>query len=415
MNDDYSIDWLKDLVDQIPVSPRTRRNLFDIAGFPHWETVVSNFLGFYFDPAEDHGLDNLFFESLLDLIELKTDRSTFTRKDFEAESFIVDREVTTDKRGRIDILIYDETEEGEYRDEESGQRHNWAVIIENKIGAWLYNDLDDYWKSVPADIKTGVVLSIGPVDKNLMPLKSSGIRFVNITHRELNERVLKNLPAYYLRSDDRHLLLLKEYFANLNSFYMDINRTEAMDKTLKLFQEHQQEIQSFKAKDMDLLRFVSDSVFAVMKEFGFTPDNSKNSSKTKHFYFDGALLNETNPLYQHREVLPKFRLWLNLSQLRYDSTIDAVVELWDKSNTIYGDRLKEKLEQLNIETPPQVTFGKGGASGSGYQHIYNIDIPLGDFQATGFQKKFCLVMKENFFEHPNRYLETAAEELQRII
>lgn len=46
---------------EVPASSTeaTRPNIFRIAGFPRRETVSSNVLAYFFDPAEGHGLKDL--------------------------------------------------------------------------------------------------------------------------------------------------------------------------------------------------------------------------------------------------------------------------------------------------------------------------------------------------------------------
>lgn len=52
---------------EVPASSTeaTRPNIFRIAGFPRRETVSSNVLAYFFDPAEGHGLKDLMLKALL--------------------------------------------------------------------------------------------------------------------------------------------------------------------------------------------------------------------------------------------------------------------------------------------------------------------------------------------------------------
>lgn len=71
--------------------------LFDIAGFPHYENVVSNIYAYFLDPNQPHGLGTLFIDALSKLIGAGF---TFITPD-------VHREYTTKKGGRIDLVILD--------------------------------------------------------------------------------------------------------------------------------------------------------------------------------------------------------------------------------------------------------------------------------------------------------------------
>ena len=97
---------------------------------------------------------------------------------FETE-FYVDREVSTPEGKRVDILIQEYSE---------GERNvsNWAIIIENKLYAGLYNDLSHYLDSIEADNKILIVLSLFPVslDDYLLPRHC-----FNVLHSEIISEV----------------------------------------------------------------------------------------------------------------------------------------------------------------------------------------------------------------------------------
>ena len=327
------LDWIENFIEQLPEVPIERKNLISIAGYPKWENVNSNLLAFYFDKNEEHGFLRLFFNSLLEICELKIKEEINIEMDIEIDIFetdyTVEREVFTENDKRIDILLKEENEEED-------TIPNWAIIIENKILQDLYNDLLEYWNSVTSNFKIGIVLSIKPIQID-QKFKQKSIFYINIIHRELIEKVKENLPEFYLDSDDRHLLFLKEYILNINSFYQNKSFTDKMDETLKLFREKGKEIKELKSEDLNLLRYISKAVFEVMTKFGFPPNSTKETSKSKLFFVDRSNKNF--------EIAKRFRFWINLGQLRYNTTFEAYFELWGKSNTRYGDKLKMKLEE----------------------------------------------------------------------
>jgi len=187
-----------------------------------------------------------------------------------------------------------------------------------------------------------------------------------------------------------------------------------MDTTLQLFHSKKDEIEEFKKVDLKLLKYVSKSVFEVMTEMEFPPYSSKDSSKAKHFHVnvESECLNEI--LKDNIDIAKKFRFWVDLSRLRYNSTFYAVFELWGKNNTKHGDQLKSRLSELKIFTG-NIQIGTGGKSGAGYQHIYSISIPIGDFTNECFEIQLKNSLKEYFFNHENKFIETAILELKEII
>ncbi len=401
-----NLDWIEDLINQIPKTSKHRKNLIEIAGYPKWENVNSNLLAFYFDEKEDHEFGRLFFNSLIELYDYKIEENIELEL-FETD-YSVEREVFTDAGGRIDIVIKEET--GENNDNE---KSSWAIIIENKLYADLYNSLDDYWHSVDSEPKFGIVLSVNPVqiDGNLF---SKEIKFVNILHKELVEKVKQNLSDFYLDSNDRHLLFLKEYISNVNSYYKDTNKMKQLDKTLQLFHSKKEQIEELKKADLDLLRYVSKSVFDIMEDFGFPPYSRKDSSKGKHFHISEDNSRISKAVRENIELARKFRFWININHLRYNGSFEGVFELYGKKNTVYGDRLKSELEKRNIYSS-KVQIGTYGKSGTGYQHILYISIPIPEFSETGFDTELRNVLKNELFEHEKQYIDSVILTLKELI
>lgn len=399
-----NLDWIKTLISNLPETSITRKNLIEIAGYPRWENVNSNLLAFYFDEKEEHGFGRLFINSLLDIYE-KRAKVDIPRELFETD-FSVDREVYTNKGGRIDLLLKDES-----LDIDESQTVNWAIIIENKIYADLYNNLTDYWKSTKSESKYGIVLSVNPV-KIDSKLKKNGILYVNILHKELVEKVIQNLADYYLDSDNLHLLFLKEYIANVNSYYRDKRKIKEMDEALQLFHNNKSDIEIFKKKDMDLLKHISRIVFKVFEELGFPPYSMKDSSKSKHFHLKDDSQKLSQDILANIEIAKKFRFWIDLGRLRYDGTFKAIFELYGNKNTIYGDQLKDVLDE-EIFFSENIQKGNGGKNGSGYQHILNISLPLGDYSEVGFDVRLKDVVNNELFK--KGFIDKTILALKRII
>ena len=185
---------LNDIINNdIPNIVERRKNFFEITRFPHLENVVSNILSFYFDSNEDHNFSDLFVISLLEILKEKAGII------INLLDWVVEREVTTQNGNRIDILIKDISE----------KENSTTIIIENKIYAGINNPLKDYLNSdKEINKRIGVLLTLFPIKCDL---------FVNITHKEFIEKVLKNIHSYLLDADDRHILFLKDYYQNILS------------------------------------------------------------------------------------------------------------------------------------------------------------------------------------------------------
>lgn len=192
----------------IPPKRLRQRTLLDIAGINHRENSWSDIYAYFFNPKEKHKLDRLFIDAFNTLIEQKSGL-----KPLKLENFTIIREKANDNKKRIDLLIKNEEE---------------ALIIENKVYAGVYNDLSSYWESVkvPEINKRGVILS-------LVPIKNTNI-FINITHKEFANEIIKNIPTYFQSADSKSLLLLQEFIQNI------YNETYAMnEEELKFYYQNE--------------------------------------------------------------------------------------------------------------------------------------------------------------------------------
>jgi len=155
------------ILKNIPNVKPNRPTILEIAGYPHYENVVSNLLAFYLDFNEEHGLGDIVFKSLHELIFVEETYSL-------PKSIEVVREVGV-RNGRIDILII--TDE-------------LVIVIENKIFHKLDNPLDAYQtyaenlQKEEKKSRKGVILSLNPEFE-------SGF-FRNILYSQLFKRIKKN-------------------------------------------------------------------------------------------------------------------------------------------------------------------------------------------------------------------------------
>lgn len=195
----------------IPSVNRNPQTFLGISKFPHYENVWSNIYAFFLNVDEEHNFRDLFISSLLELLS-ERDSSFFKG------SFKVKTEYPTEKKGRIDILLFNDYE---------------TIIIENKVNHYLKNDLDDYWESITTSHKRGVVISVKKMKKSEI-LNSN---FINITHLEFISKVIFHLPSFIENSDDKYVVFLKDFYQNI------INTTKPMDfNLLKFYSKNQSEI-----------------------------------------------------------------------------------------------------------------------------------------------------------------------------
>lgn len=167
-------------------------NIFQVAGFPHYEVVSSRVLEFFFNPNESHGLGTLFLEALSTFLVSENDVESFINTDWEIE-----REAITSNNNRIDLLL---------------KSNEHVIAIENKIYAAEYNDLNDYLNHIKKEFNIknnyGLVLSLHPTTFNIKGWK-------NITYQQFFECVNKILGSYFIGSNSKGLMFLHDFIENL--------------------------------------------------------------------------------------------------------------------------------------------------------------------------------------------------------
>ncbi len=289
---------------------------------PHFETVWSNIYAFFFRTDAEHNLKDLFIYSLLSLINNDQPRFKFELP------FCVETEWVTDKNGRIDILLANDKE---------------AIIIENKVFHHLANDLDDYWNSVNIKNKIGILLVL-----HNSSVRKSG-NFLYITHLELLETVIANLPKYFAQGSDKYILFLKDFYQNI------INTTNLMDKCIiDFYRKHIDQICKIEAVKKNFVQYVISQVEQVPEYL----DDKFELSKSRNDRFRQYLC----PIDPNLMITVVFE-----DMFRPDQYIKLIVEL-------QNELLKKKDKIRTIEfNPAEVSLIRNDFYNSGitptWQHF----------------------------------------------
>ncbi|MGB5477676.1 MAG: PD-(D/E)XK nuclease family protein [Thermoanaerobaculia bacterium] len=254
-------------VTQLPSAPDPPPNYFEICGFPHYENVWSNVLGFFLDPSMEHGLSELVLESLLALVDQPLDGA-------DRSNINVEREWSTGGGGRLDLLV---------------ETDSLVLGIENKVFAGVQNDLRDYERLLRAlaekdsRLPLGVVLSLRGTEKG-----HSSEFFGDVTHGKLAGEIRTRLGDYLRNGTTRYLPLLLELLANFDRTTDD--RTMNADKELASFiHEHEQEISDLERRLQvfrDHLRAQIKLVGAAIDYDHLGPECKQYPYRPRHALFD---------------------------------------------------------------------------------------------------------------------------------
>lgn len=224
---------LIDEFQKLPKKKTKEETFISICGFPHREKVASNILSFFFDTSREHNLHDLFVRSLIESVGLSPENYP---SDFSSET-----EVYTEKGNYIDLLL---------------RNDQVNIVIENKIYAWLYNDLDDYYETASENGKNkpiGVVLSYYPQEK-----VNSNYKYV--TYESFFNYIKKNLGFYVQNSNKKYLPFLIDFIENIEN----LDWSESMDKEFVEFIRKNEDVAiDFSAKIEELRKVLRNQVKSV--------------------------------------------------------------------------------------------------------------------------------------------------------
>ena len=246
-------DLLKRYVNcHFPKKQKEKVTFFDVTGYPHYENVASNVLKFFFDPNEEHGFGDLWFKSLLEAYNQKVDSScAITHTDSLTVANIF-REFSDDSGKRIDLLI---------------DARPILVVVENKIGASVYNPLETYTEMVKRYAKDNqindptivkIVLSVS--EEKLNPREG----FVNVTYGDLFKKVKPSLLNYGRYK--KWVMFVKDFIANIEKrkevvhMVIDEKWTSFVNDNQKTFKDMFERFKSDEEARLSILKTINDDL-----------------------------------------------------------------------------------------------------------------------------------------------------------
>lgn len=211
---------LLELLDALPQKRvRVRPDLFSLSGIAHYEEVLSNWYAFFFDGNGPHGLGTLFLDTLL---ELHPEGNQIK----SGGALRVKRELTTVNGKAIDIVLHDGAEK-----EPGIAEAEHGIVIENKVYHELVNDLGEYWDSVRAENKIGVILCLKHV-------VSEDTRFKIIKHKDLIDAVVAKLSFTAAVPEP-----YRQYLLDLHQNIHELSAHMEYSSEVKFYLEHAERIQ----------------------------------------------------------------------------------------------------------------------------------------------------------------------------
>ncbi len=233
------------LLDALPQKrERVRPDLFSLSGIAHYEEVLSNWYAFFFDGNGPHGLGTLFLDTLL---ELHPEGNQIK----SGGALRVKRELTTVNGKAIDLVLHDGEEK-----EPGIAAADHAIVIENKVYHQLVNDFEEYWESVVAKGKIGVILclkdTISPDD-----------RYRTITHKTLIDAVVSKLPFTAAVPEP-----YRQYLLDLHQNIHELSAHMEYSNEVKFYLEHAERIQRVYKLEESLKEYLKAQLLPVAESLG---------------------------------------------------------------------------------------------------------------------------------------------------
>lgn len=211
----------------------------EICKYPRrrFEEICSRLLCFFIAPQNEHGLNDLFLTSLLEI--LSSEKISFKAEDIN----VISEENAEGKR--LDILI---------------RSTNFVIGIENKITATLYNPLETYKNRIDlygSENIFRVVLSLKKiVNKDELKILSEN-GFTRLTYFDYFEVIKSKIGKYLNQANPKYITFLTDFIQTLENmsgenilnekladyFFDNSNRIETMINLYEKYKKRTLEIQ----------------------------------------------------------------------------------------------------------------------------------------------------------------------------
>lgn len=241
------------LHDAVPES-KEPKTFFEICDVSSRELSYSSFLEFFLNPSGEHGCGNLFLKSLVEV--------SGETLNINSVGCSIEREVLTDKGGKIDLVI-----EGD----------SFVILIENKLWASVYNDLQDYSQYLEKRASEGdkkklaILLSIKK--------EQTAHGFKPVLYGELAAEIQKNLGQTLPQADHRSITYLLDFITSIHHLEK-VEKGTNMDKTLlEFFKQNEKSSLKLHQKTQELVNTMRDKVKKVAEKVQFP-----SPFKKKAFY-----------------------------------------------------------------------------------------------------------------------------------
>jgi hypothetical protein len=234
-NRQQAFELLVEEFDKLPkIIPQT--TYLEICKYPgsRFEEICSRILCFYFKPSNEHGFNDLFLQTLLELIS--NDKEILYKND---QIEVIDEAYSEKKR--LDILI---------------KSPDLVIGIENKIYASVDNPLEIYSNQISQYHKENifkVILSVKKItDKNeLKYIENNGFKI--LYYSTFFEKLKQNIGRYISQANQKYLIYIYDFiqtienmtgdtFNNDKLFQFFSKNSADIDELVQMYDKHKQRV-----------------------------------------------------------------------------------------------------------------------------------------------------------------------------
>lgn len=163
------------------------------------------------------------------------------------------------KGNRIDIVI---------------KNDDFVIGIENKIYASVYNDLDDYAKTLDSINKNSIKVLLSLHNKNDIAIQKG---FVNVTYNELFDNLMEKLDN--VDTTNKWYIYLVDFIASLKGYKVETEMEQEINEWIK---NNKENINNF----LDVIKIYKDNILKKSEEYDNLMEKKVSNCKIKHWTGD---------------------------------------------------------------------------------------------------------------------------------
>lgn len=199
-----------------------------------FEEVCSRLLSFYFNPNNEHGVNDLFLECFLQLIAPNKEVA------YQSKQVEVITELNSEGK-RLDILI---------------KSPDMVIGIENKINAAVYNPLHLYSRQIAMYHNVNVfkvILTVRSITDENEKRQIKENDFIVVSYIDFFNKIKQNIGQYISQANQKYLLFLYDFIQTIENMTGDTfntnklsnffaANTEKIDNLIQLYNQYNQRI-----------------------------------------------------------------------------------------------------------------------------------------------------------------------------